>query len=141
MRLLSASEHDRHLHLRPVAQEPLDVTLLRLVVMDADLRAELDLLDLDLRLVLARGLGLLLLLVLVLAVVHDPGHGRVGACRDLDQVQILGVGVLERLGRRLDADLRAVRIDQPHARDTDGLVDPCRVLLRPGLLEPAPRPH
>ena len=82
-----------------------------------------------------------LVVLLVLAVVHDPGHRWVGAGGDLDQVEVLGVRVLERFGRRLDPDLRAVRVDQPDARDADRLVDPGRVLLRPGLLEPAPRPH
>ena len=47
-------------------QESDDVALLGLVVVNADLRAELDLLDVDLQLVLPRELGLLLLLVPVL---------------------------------------------------------------------------
>src|SRR5262249_40579146 len=54
-----------------LVQESLDVALLGVVVVNADLRPELDLLHLDLALVLAGLLRLLLLLVPVLAVVHD----------------------------------------------------------------------
>ena len=82
------------------------MALLGLVVVDPDLRPELDLLDVDLRLVLAGVLRLLLLLVPVLPVVHDLGHGRVGLRRHLDQVEPLRVRVLERFGGRLDPDLR-----------------------------------
>src|ERR671919_2334653 len=89
VRLLAAAEHDRHLDLRTRVQEPLHVTLLRLVVVDADLGAEFDLFDLDLRLVLAGGLGLLLLLVLVLAVVHDPTDRRTGVGGHRDEVEVL----------------------------------------------------
>src|SRR3954471_15050500 len=68
---LATAEHDRHLDLRALVQEPLYVTLLGVVIVDADLRTELDLLDLDLALMLPSLLSLLLLLVPVLAVVHD----------------------------------------------------------------------
>jgi hypothetical protein len=56
MLLLAAPEHDRDLDLRTLVEEADDVSLLRLVVVDADLRPELDLLDVDLELVLAREL-------------------------------------------------------------------------------------
>src|ERR1700746_3661111 len=69
--LLPAPEHDRDLHLRALVEESLDVSLLGVVVVDADLRPELDLLDRDLALMLAGLFRLLFLLVLVLAVVHD----------------------------------------------------------------------
>src|SRR3954454_23024905 len=51
MLTLAAPEHDRHLHLRALIQEALDVTFLGVVVVNPDLRSELDLLDVDLRLV------------------------------------------------------------------------------------------
>ena len=51
------------------------MALLGLVVVVADLRSELDLLDVDRRLVLPRLLCPLLLLVAPLAVVHDARHG------------------------------------------------------------------
>jgi hypothetical protein len=74
--LFAAAEHDRHLDLVLLVEEALDVTLLRLVVVVGDLRAQLDLADVDLLLVLARLLGLLLLLVLVLRVVEQAAYGR-----------------------------------------------------------------
>src|SRR5579884_2674303 len=43
--LLPAPEHDRDLHLVALAEEPLDVTFLGLVVVRVDLRPELHLLD------------------------------------------------------------------------------------------------
>src|SRR5918996_708984 len=48
VRRLAAAEHDRHLHLGPLAEEANDVSLLRLVILGRDLRAQLDLLDVDL---------------------------------------------------------------------------------------------
>ena len=121
---LATPEHDRDLHLRALVQEPLDVTLLGLVVVHADLRPELDLLDVDLALVLPSLLRLLLLLVPVLAVVHDLRDRRVGLRRHLDEVEILGVGVLAGLVRGLDPELRSVVVDQPDVRDADRIVDP-----------------
>ena len=97
---------------------------LGLVVVDSDLRSELDLLDLDLQLVLASELGLLLLLVAVLPVVHHLGDRRIGLRRHLDQVEVLRIRVLERLGRVRDPDLAALLVDQTHTRYADRLVDP-----------------
>src|SRR5882724_4772983 len=78
MLALAAPEHDRHLDLRALVQEARDVAFLGLVIVNPDLRPELDLLDVDLRLVLAGELGLLLQLVPVLPVVHHAGHRRIG---------------------------------------------------------------
>src|SRR6266705_6191975 len=75
MALFAPPKHDRDLDLRALVQEPLYMTLLGVVIVDADLRAELDLLHVDLALVLPSLLALLLLLVLVLAVVHDLRNG------------------------------------------------------------------
>src|SRR5258706_9518295 len=91
---LSPPEHDRHLDLRALVQEPLYVPLLGVVVMDSDLRAELDLLDMDLALVLPSLLRLLLLLVLVLPVVHDLRDRRVGLRRGLAKIEVLCGGGL-----------------------------------------------
>ena len=88
VRDLAAAEHDRDLDLVLVAQEALDVALLRLVVVLRDLRPELDLADRDLLLVLARLLELLGLLVLVLRVVQHAADGRARLGRDLDEVEI-----------------------------------------------------
>src|SRR4029453_9365393 len=88
-----------------------------------DLRPELDLLDVHRDLVLAGELGLLLLLVGGLPVVHPPRDGRVGLRGDLAQVEVLAPRVLPRLVGVLDADLRAVRVDQAHPWRADHLVD------------------
>src|SRR4029079_1661083 len=130
MEVLPPPEHDRDLDLRPLVQEPDDMALLGLVVVVADLRSELDLLDVDRRLVLSRLLRALLLLVAPLAVVHDARHGRVGLFRHLDEIEILRVRVLERLFRVLDPDLLPVLADEPHPRYADLLVDP--ILLDDG---------
>src|SRR5262249_10634557 len=96
-----------------------------------------------LRLVLAGQLGLLLQLVPVLAVVHDTAHRWVGLRGDLDQVEVLRICVLPCLVRRLDPELLAVLVDQPHARNADGVVDPGLRLWTARRFErtPAPRPQ
>src|SRR5215831_13052616 len=141
MRRLAAPEHDRHLDLGALVQKALDVSLLGLVVVLADLRSELDLLDVDLGLVLPRELGLLLLLVAVLPVVHDPGDRRICLRCDLDQVEALVEGVLHRLARRLDAELRAVLVDQPDLRRPDVVVDPGLRNRPRRRLDRSPRPQ
>src|SRR6476620_6006089 len=105
MALLPAAEHDRHLDLRALVEEALDVPLLGVVVVDPDLRPELDLLDVDRHLVLPRELGLLLLLVAVLAVIHHLRDGRIGLRGDLDEIEVLAPRVLARFVRVLDTDL------------------------------------
>ena len=95
------------------------------VVVNPDLRSELDLLDLDLRLVLPRELRLLLLLVAVLPVVHDPGHRRIRLGRDLDEIEVLRVRVLASLVRLLDPELLPLLVDEPDTRDADRVVDAC----------------
>src|SRR3954469_3929620 len=143
MGLLPAAEHDRDLHLRALVEESLDVSLLGVVVVHADLRPELDLLDLDLALVLAGLFRLLFLFVLVLAVVHDLGDRRVGLGCDLDEIEVLAVGVLARIVRGLDSELAAVVVDQPDAGGADRIVDARRVAWgRASLVEwPASGPQ
>src|SRR5688572_4371485 len=141
MARLAPSEHDRDLDLRPLVQEADDVALLRLVVVDSDLWSELDLLDVDRNLVLAGELGLLLLLVAVLPVIHDLGYGRVGLRRDLDEIEILPVRILERLRGRLHSHLLPVFVDEPHLLSPDVLVDPAVRDDRPGLLNPTSWPQ
>jgi hypothetical protein len=142
MRRLPTPEHDRHLHLRALVEEALDVSLLGVVVVDPDLGPELDLLDVDLRLVLAGELGLLLLLVPVLAVIHDPRDGRISLLGDDDEVEIVVTRDIERLVLRLDAQLSAVFPDQPDPRGADIFVQ--RVIPRwPRRVgcEPSPGPQ
>src|SRR5581483_6668791 len=136
VRGLAPPEHDRDLDLRALPEEALDVAFLRVVVVNSDLRSELDLLDVDLRLVLPRELGLLLLLVPVLPVVHDLRHRRIGLGCDLDEVEVLGIRVVERLGGLLDPQLLPVLVDEPHARRPDRIVDSSLRNRADGLDEP-----
>ena len=99
------------------------MALLGVVVVNSDLRTELDLFDVDLRLVLAGEFRLLLQLVAVLAVVHDPGHGWIRLGRNFHEVEVLAVCVLTCLVRRLDPELLAFLTDQSHAWNTDRVVD------------------
>ena len=105
------------------------MTLLGVVVVLGDLRAELDLADGDLLLVPAGGLLLLGLLVLVLGVVEHPAHGRARVGRDLDQVEVALLGVAQRLGGLDDPDLLAVLADQADLGHANPIVDPSLVPL------------
>ena len=60
--------------------------------------------------------------------------------RHLDEVEVLGPRVLQSFVARLDADLRAVVVDQPHLRYADRLIDPGARLCRTHILATA-RPH
>src|SRR5215208_7440286 len=142
MLALAAAEHDRDLDLRALIQEALDMALLGLVIVDSDLRTELDLLDVDLRLVLPRELRLLLLLVAVLPVVHHPRDRRIGLRCNLDQIQVARIGVLAGLVGRLDSELTGVLVDQAHPRHANLVVDPClRLGAARRLVEASPRPQ
>src|SRR6185503_5187274 len=93
------------------------------VVVPVDLRAELHFLDDDVRGLALRFLAALVLLVLVLAVVHDLGHGRIGLGGDLNEVEPLLPGDLQRFGQRLHAVLRTVGADQSDLTSADAIVD------------------
>ncbi len=134
--LLAAAEHDRDLDLVLALEEALDVTLLGVVVVLRDLRAELDLTDRDLLLMLAGGLLLLRLLVLVLGVVEHTADGRARVGGDLDQVEVTLLRVLERVGRLHDADLVPVLADQANLGHADAVVDPGLVAFRQPPVEP-----
>src|SRR4029077_21287586 len=127
---VAPAEHDRDLYLGPLAEKAHHVPLLGLVVVDPDLRSELDLLDLDLLLVLAGLLRTLVLLVAVLRVVHDPRDGRIRSGRDLHEIEALAVCELERFLRREDPDLSALFVDETDALRADLLVDSLVPLAR-----------
>jgi hypothetical protein len=120
--LLAAAEHDRHLDLVSLPQEPLDVALLGAVVVRVDLRPDLDLLDDRLRLVLARLPGLERRLILELAEVHEFGDRRTRRRRHLDEVEIRLLGQPERIGDRDDPDLLTGGADEPDFRYPDTVV-------------------
>src|SRR4029453_4271769 len=109
---LATPEHDGHLYPGARPQEPLEVTLLGRVVVRIDLGPELDLLDLDPGLFLAGFLHPDVPLVLVLAVVHDPCPRGASLWRHLDQIEVLILGLTERLLGRDDPDLRPIRSHQ-----------------------------
>ena len=149
--LLAAAEHDRDLHLVALLEEPLDVTLLGLVVVRVDLRAELHLFDDGQRLV-APGLTCLLrALVLELAVVHELADGRTRHRGDLDEIQVGFGGEFQGLADRHDADLLALGADEAYLGDADPVVDPgfradgtslvvfCSVLRLPAPKKQRPR--
>jgi hypothetical protein len=138
---LAATEHNRHLDLVLVAQEALDVALLRVVVVLGDLGAELDLADDDLLLVLLGLLDLLGLLLLVLRVVQDAADGRLGLRGDLDEIKILALRVAQRLVGLHDADLIARLVDQPDLGNADAFVDPGGVPLGRAPVEPSRDRH
>jgi hypothetical protein len=121
--LLASAEHDRHLDLVALLEEPLDMALLGAVVVRIDLRADLDLLDDRLSLVLARLSGLQCRLVLELAEVHQFADRRPRRGRDLDQVEICLLGQPERVVDRDDPDLLARRAYQPYFRYPNAIVD------------------
>src|SRR5262249_45744936 len=77
---------------------------------------------------LARLLRLLLLRVPVLAVVHDAAHRRIRGRRDLDQVELLLIGDPLRVERRHDAELPAVRVDDPDLARLALVVPPALLL-------------
>ena len=109
--------------LSPCLEEPLDVTLLGLVVVRVDLRAELHLLD-DGEGLVAPGLARLLrTLVLELAVVHELADRRTCHRGDLDQIQVGFGGQFECLADRHDADLLALGTDEANLGYADPVVD------------------
>ena len=130
VRHLAPAEHDGDLDLGSRLEEPLDVALLRGVVVRVDLGAELDLLDLDPRLLLA---GLLLAdvaFVLVLAVVHDPAHRRIGLRRDLHEIQVEIPSLSQSVLGGNHPDLLTVGPHQTNLWRPDPVIDP-RILRDP----------
>ena len=63
------------------------------------------------------------LFVLEASVVHHPGDGRAGVGRDLDQVQALRTGEVERLHGRHDAELFALGADGADFANANRFVD------------------
>jgi len=121
--LLAATEHDRHLDLVTALEEPLDVALLRAVVVRVDLGAELDLLDDRVHLVLARFPRLHGGFVLELAEVHELGDRRLGHRGHLDEVEVGLGGQTQRVFHAHDADLFSVGANQPHFGNPNAVVD------------------
>src|SRR5271157_1189620 len=75
-------------------------------------------------LVLLGVLVLLGLFVTVFAKIHDPAYGGCGAGRDFNEVNPVLPGQVERVGQRHDAELFAVKSNDPHFAGADFAVDP-----------------
>jgi len=122
--LLAAAQHHRDLDLVAFPEEALDVLHLEVVVVDADLGAELDLFDLDLLLVPLGLVVLLVLLVQELAVIGDLADRGVGRGRDLDEIEAPVAGHLDGLHRGQDAEGVLLLVDDADLPRRDHLVDP-----------------
>src|SRR5215213_9562578 len=121
---LAAAEHDGDLDLVALLEEPLDVTLLGLVVVRVDLGPHLHLFE-GHQVLLAPGfLGLDGLLVLELRVVHQLDHRRAGHRGHLDHVEVLGAGHPQGLLGVHHPELFAGGADHPDLRGPDPVVDP-----------------
>ena len=129
---LTASEHDRHLHLVAPVEELGHLAGLGVEVATADLGPVLHLLDGDVGRLAAGLLVPLGVLVLPLAVVQDLAHRRIGHGGNLDEVEIGLPGDVKRFGEGLDAQLPTLRIDQTHLARPDAIVDPNLVVNRCG---------
>jgi len=121
--LLASAEHDRHLDLVALPEEPLDMAPLGAVVMRVDLRPDLDLLDDRLRLVLARFPGLERRLILELAEVHELRDRRPSGRRDLHEVQVRLLRQTERISDGDDPDLLSGRAYESNFWYPDTVVD------------------
>jgi hypothetical protein len=106
------------------ALEPLDVTLLRLVVVRIDLRPELHLLDDRVGLV-APGLTLLHgSFVLEFPEVHELANRRLRHRSHLDEVEVRFYGEAERILDADDPHLLAIWSDESDLRHADPVIDP-----------------
>ena len=112
------------------------MTLLGLVIVRANLRAQLDLLDHDHVLVLARQFRFQFLFVLVLRVIHHAADGRARVSGDFYEVEVEIPRVFQRVVSVLQTNLLTICADQAHLRDTDRLVDTRPRLFR-GTVESA----
>src|SRR5215207_667385 len=121
---LTAAEHDGDLHLVALLEEPLDVALLRLVVVRVDLGPHLHLFEGHQALLAPGFLGLDGLLVLELRVVHQLDHRRTGHRGHLDHVEVLLAGHPQRGLGVHHPELLAVGADHPDLGGPDPVVDP-----------------
>src|ERR1017187_8522636 len=124
MRHFAPAEFQRDFHFHVLAQKINRVRDLDAEVVRVNPRAELNLFD-------GRGvlmlLGILLLLglfVTVFAEIHEPADRRRGGGGDLDEVNPVLPGQVERVGQRDNAELFAVNCYDPDFAGADFAVDP-----------------
>ena len=120
---LTAAEHDRDLDLVPFLQELGHLPGLGVEVAGPDLGPVLHLLDPYVDSLALGLLGPLCLIEFVLAEIHDATYRGVGPRGYLDQVEVEVTGDSHGLGKKLDAELFPVRIDQAHLACADAVID------------------
>ena len=121
-RHFSSAEEDGRFDLVAFIQKAQHVVLLGLVVVIVHINAELHFFDRD-RLLMLLGFALFLfLLVQEFPVVHDAANGRLRGGRNLNQIQVLFAGYLERFVRRQDSNLAAFIINHANFAGADALV-------------------
>jgi len=118
-----AAEDDGDLGLVPLFQEATNMLDLEGQVVVVGLGSELHFLNLDVDLFLLGFLQFFTLLVFELAEVHDTTDRRDRRWRNLHQVQLLSFGQRQGLLNGEDAELLAVRPDDPDFAGSDGLID------------------
>lgn len=120
-----SAEEDRQLHLVSCIQELRCLAALGLEIMPANLGLDPDFLELR-NLLMAPGVALFsALFVPKLSIVHQATNGRRRVRGNLDKVEPLLAGHLQRFARGDDTDLTTFIVDQPHFTDTNPLVDAC----------------
>ena len=105
------------------------MVLLGVVIVIVHVDAELHFLDGNRLLVLLSFALALFLLVEILPVIHDAAYRRVRSGRDLNQVQVLFAGFLERLEGRHDSNLLAFIINHADFACPDALVCADKTLI------------
>ncbi len=124
VRHFAPAEFQRDFHFHVLAQKINRVRNLDAKVVRVNPRAELNLFDGRGVLVLLGILFLLGLFVTVFAEIHEPADWRRGGGGDLDEVNPVLPGQVERVGQRDDAELFAVNSDDPDFAGADFAIDP-----------------
>jgi hypothetical protein len=73
------------------------------------------------------------LLVEIFPVVHDAAHGRLRGGRNLDQIQVLAAGQLERFEGRHDTDLFTFVSDYANLAGTNTVIGSDKTFVDTGL--------
>ncbi len=122
-----APDHDGHLDLVSLLQKPGHVLHLEIVIMDADLRPELDLFELDVFLVFLGFVLFFVLFVKKLSIIHDPADRGVGLRGDLDEVEAPLAGQIQGLRDGHDTHLFFLFIDHSNLFGPNHFIDPMRL--------------
>src|ERR1700722_19373128 len=124
MNELAAAGRQSHLGLIPLGQKSDDATQFDLVVRLFRTGTKFHFFDLNLLLLALRGMRLLVLFEQELAEIHHSDHRRLRHRRDLDEVQSLRDGHLQRFCACHDPCLASIRCDHTHRWCGDLLIAP-----------------